>query len=34
MAKTGQWRKNAARFNQLDELAKRLMALENKLDKT
>lgn len=26
------WRKNAARFNQLDDMARRLKALENKLD--
>lgn len=31
ISKTAQWRKNAARFNQLDEMAQRLKNLEKKL---
>lgn len=31
---TREWRKNAVRFNQLNELAARVKALENKLDKS
>lgn len=30
-SKTGEWRKNAVRFNQLDDLAKRIKQLEKKL---
>lgn len=33
MSNTRQWRKNAARFNQLDDLARRLAAVEKKLRK-
>ncbi|MGV6808156.1 MAG: UDP-3-O-(3-hydroxymyristoyl)glucosamine N-acyltransferase [bacterium] len=33
-SKTSEWRKNAARFNQLDDMARKLASLENKINQT